>query len=474
MTRSRLGLRLLLVGFVGVATGQAWGEDCASAAGEAEAELEALRRQAPVPAMGLAIFCAGKPVLLAGYGAADAGTPFRWGSITKSFTGLAGLRLLSETDLESETPVRSVLTAGYFHNDWADTRPVRIGDLLGLSAGLTDLNRAEWQDNTPRALWAALERHARERRTLWPPGLQHSYSNVPPGLTAAVVERASGLAFPEYLKARVLMPLGMREASLAPVPGLPGGFREDGSTEIPYWHMTFRAFGAINASTREMSRFVEALLNGGRLDGRQALPEVLIEKLFEPLGTLGSTAGLEVGYGAGLYGWVRHGQLFHGHGGDADGYRSRYGLLRDHGRAYLVVINTDNPRLLERMRRVLEQRLTDGLPVPAAPATGRDDLPAYAGTYYPSSARFDSDAWRAGRRHRVTIHSLEDRLLISGGGANTALYPAGRGRFYRAGDPAITAVFVRDSGGSLYLQGEPGNFVRISPGPCPDFLPLCD
>ena len=117
-----------------------------------------------------------------------------------------------------------------------------------------------------------------------------------------------------------------------------------------------------------------ALLNDGILEGRQVIPAALIARFFQPQGTLGSRAGLEVGYGAGVYGWVRHGQLFHGHGGDADGYRSRYGLLREHGRAYLLVINSDNPALLGRMRRALERALTTGLPAPDGPQPGSDDL----------------------------------------------------------------------------------------------------
>jgi CubicO group peptidase (beta-lactamase class C family) len=424
--------------------------------------------------MGLAVFCAGRPVLLAGYGDADADTPFRWGSITKSFTGLAALRLMAEGDLSPASPVRPILGDGFFHNAWASTHPIRVGDLLSLTAGLADLSRAEWQDNEPRGLWQALEIHDADRRTLWPPGLQHSYSNVPPGLTAAVIERASGRSFDDYLRSSILVPLGMDGASLGPVAGLPGGFRADGETTIPYWHVTFRAFGALNASTREMSRFLSALLNGGVLDGEQVIPAALIEPFFAPGGTLGSRAGLQVGYGAGIYGWIRHGQLFHGHGGDADGYRSRYGLLREHGRAYLVVINTDNPTLLGRMRRVLEQALAADLPPPEGPGSGRDDLEIYAGTYYPSSARFDPEAWIAGRRDPATIRHRPDRLLFSRGKETLTLYPAGGGRFFRSGDPVITAVFARDAAGSLYLQGEPGNFVRISPGPCPDFLPFCD
>jgi CubicO group peptidase (beta-lactamase class C family) len=427
--------------------------------------------------MGLSIFCAGKPVIIAGYGLADADTPFRWGSITKTLTGLAALKLTQSGALTLESPVRPLLGPGFYHNPWAESDPLRLSHLLALSAGAPDLSRAEWNDNQPRPLWQALARHQDERVLLWPPGLQHSYSNVPPGLTAAVIERASRQPFAVFLRQHLLQPLGMSSASLSPVPGLPGGYRADGRTEIPYWHMTFAAFGALNASTRDMTRLLSALLNNGQLDGRQPLEPQLINQFFRPQGTLADRAGLEVGYGAGIYGWVRGVRLFHGHGGDADGYLSRYGLLREEGRGYLVVINADNPGLLGRMRRILEDTLLAdlaGAPEPprATPAAGA--LNAFTGDYYPASARFGTGDWRDGRRDTVRVSRSDAFLVVTRAGRATRLYPAGGGRFYRQGDPAVTVVFVRDAQGSLYLQGELGNFARISPGPCPDFLPFCD
>jgi CubicO group peptidase (beta-lactamase class C family) len=450
---------------------------CEAQAERVAAQLRNLGEKFEVPAMGLSIFCDGQPLITAGYGNATADTPFRWGSITKSVTGLAALKLVRRTDITQTSPIRPILGKGYYDNPWAETHPVRLGHLLALSAGLPDLTRADWDDNEPRALWQALARHQDGRTVLWPPGLQHRYSNVPPGLTAAVIERVSGQLFDTFLERHLFLPLGMREAGLSPVPGLPGGFKADGKTEIPYWHMTFQAFGALNASTREMTRLLTALLNNGALEGEQPLDAELVAAFFRPLGTLSTRAGLEVGYGAGVYGWVRGGHIFHGHGGDADGYRSRYGLLREQGRGYLLVINKDNPQMLNRMRRLLEDALIDDLPHPASPA--RDpattaELDAFTGDYYPASVRFGRNDWQTGKLETVQVRRSGQTLLFERSEQSTRLFPAGQGRFFRQGDPAITIVFARDDGHSLHLQGELGDFVRISPGPCPDFLPFCD
>ncbi len=454
---------------------------CRDRAQRVAAQLDAMRLEMKVPAMGLSIFCDAQPILIEGYGSANGDTPFRWGSITKSVTGLAALALIRTTDATLSTPIRPIIGAGYYHNPWAATQPLRFGHLLALSAGLPDLSRAEWNDNDPLPLWQALARHQAERTLLWPPGLQHSYSNVPPGFTAAVIERLSGNRFETYLAEHLFEPLGMHAASLSPVPGLPGGFQADGQTEIPYWHMTFPAFGALNASTREMSRLLTALLNLGQLDGKRVLAPELVSTFFAPLGTLGATAGLEVGYGAGVYGWIRDGHLFHGHGGDADGYRSRYGLLRAEGRGYLLVINADNARLLGAMRRLLEAALIADLPPSTSPlrsasanASTSTELDALTGEYYPASARFNRAAWQSGNLETAHVRRAGDTLVFERAGRVTRLHSAGQGRFFRENDPAISVVFAADGEKQVYLQGLLGEFVRTSPGPCPDFLPFCD
>ena len=160
-------------------------------------------------------------------------------------TALTALELADAGALNLNTPVREFIPEGVFSNRWADGHPLTIRQLLELSAGLPDLSREEWDNNSPTSRRGA---ESRTRPLLWPPGLQHSYSNTPPGLTAAVIESSTGNPFEQACATRVLEPLGMKTAGLGPVAGLPGGFKADGTTPLPYWHMTFPAFGALNAS----------------------------------------------------------------------------------------------------------------------------------------------------------------------------------------------------------------------------------
>ncbi len=446
-------------------------------------ELTAAQHKANVPAMGLVIMDHNRPALVSAWGnAISTQTPFRWGSISKTFTALALLRLVEQGKVALADPVRQFLPASAYHNAWATSHPLQLLHLLELSGGFSDLSRAEFALNEPLSLAAALALNPTSRTTRWPPGLQSSYTNVNPGLTAAVIEQVSGKPFEEFVQDEVLAAMDMHAASFHPVPRLPGGFKADGSTEIPYWHMSFRAFGGLNASLEEMSRFLTMLLNDGRLGDRTVFTQATLAGLYRPRSGLAAASGLEIGYGTGAYGWVSQGHVFYGHGGDADGYRSRYGLLPGVGRGYLIVINTDNRSLLRRLQKSIEGALTADLPATdastavasTAVAEPRSTLQSYAGDYYPSSVRFRIERWLAGEAPRANVSLNEQGLIFTRNGRRVRLISLGAGKFRRPTDPVATVIFARDASGALYLQGELGNFVSLKSAPCPAFIPVCD
>ncbi|MDA1075004.1 MAG: hypothetical protein O3A63_09645, partial [Proteobacteria bacterium] len=133
--------------------------------------------------------------------------------------------------------------------------------------------------------------------------------------------------------------------------------------------------------------------------------------------------------------------------------------------------------LLARIVRRILDELTRDLPAPVAPAEYQHqsaDLQAFAGEYYPTSARFGIDRWRKGQARRLLIKVNDDgrRLLIGSRGGDQQLIATGRGQFRRLTDPLTTFVFARDPAGHLYLQGEFGNYVNLLT--CPAFIGWCN
>ncbi len=418
-----------------------------------------------VPALGLLIFDKGRLVAQKAFGqTTNLATPFRWGSITKTLTALAVLRTIEQGGHSLSDPLADHLAPEVAQLAFTNPhpQPLRVHHLLELTAGLTDLSAVEWASARPLTRRAALALNPAARYLHWPPGMAHSYSNSAPGLSALFVEAATGLAFEDYLAREVFDPLGMQGASLHPVPGLPGGFRADGSTPIPYWHMTFPAFGALNATLPQLQRLLLAALNDGYIGERRVLSEFELKHLTQPQTGLAAQAGLKLGYASGLYGRISAGQVWWSHGGDADGYRSRYALHPESGRGYLLVINTDNRPLIRRLSRRLERALAADMPqrhVPQVPLH-QGALQAYAGNYYPSTTRFGLATWQAGAADAAQIIVQKQQLVFVRNGRSTQLYRVRGNQFRRASDPVASVIFIATPDGELHLQGELGNFRR--------------
>ena len=107
-----------------------------------------------------------------------------------------------------------------------------------------------------RRLRQALALDPDHRVSRWPPGSQHVYSNMTAGLTQLLIETIAGMPYAAAAEHYALRRLGMENAGFSPLPDLPGGYQADGTSKIPYWHMTYPAYGALNASLADMNQLL--------------------------------------------------------------------------------------------------------------------------------------------------------------------------------------------------------------------------
>ena len=177
-----------------------------------------------VPGVSLLVLKDGKTVVSRGYGRSDlernieAGpqTNYRLASVTKQFTAAAILLLAQDGKLAIDDPVKR----------WLPSLPkvadaISLRNLLDHTSGVLDyedLMAKPYEGQISDAgVMALLEK---EDRLYFPPGSSYRYSNSGYALLALVVERASGMSFPDYLRIRIFQPLGMRD-TLAYVAGGP-------------------------------------------------------------------------------------------------------------------------------------------------------------------------------------------------------------------------------------------------------------
>lgn len=418
-------------------------------------KLKSLRQQHQIPVLAVHINSPSQADFELVLGA-QASTPLRWGSITKTITALTILTLAEQGKLSLLAPLHQYSDTKHWANPWRDTYPIRLIDLLEMRAGFPDLSAEEFAFNEPISLDQALALNPRHRTSRWPPGTRHVYSNMSAGLTQLLIETVTQQPYAAAARQLVLEQLAMQQAGFLPVAELPGGFKADGQTEIPYWHMTFPAYGALNASLHDMVKLLRYLQTPG------VQPAMVEAHLFTPHGRRWA-ADFNFDYAAGLYPRIRQGQVWHTHGGDADGYRSRLALLPDGG-GYVANINTDNPRALRQIEHELETYLTQRLPTPEAPPTASlssAEIAAISGSYYPSAVRFGVTQWQQGNAAVIQLHATSRVVSVERRGQTTLLYPVGPGLFRRATDPVATVTIFAEQG-TMHIQGELGNHQQVA------------
>jgi CubicO group peptidase (beta-lactamase class C family) len=439
------------------------------------AELDSLRDQHGVAGFALTLV-SGRDGVKSGYGgladrerktSVSADTLFRIGSITKTFNALAIMMLVEEGRLDLDTPVREIIDEPPFRNAWAETYPLRAIHLLEQSSGLLDLTREEFDHNEPfPTLEAAFAWRPQARVAQWPPGWHHVYSNANAGLAGLVIERVSGQDYADFISERLLQPLGMRTASLVDDERtrkqLATGYDTDGRTTIPYWHMIFPPLGAINATPQEMAALIELFLRNGKLGSDRVLAASSIARMERPASTLAARQGLTYGYSAGLDQSLHGGFLWYGHGGDGDGYLSRFGYNRACDCGYFLTINAFNHEAIHPMRERVQDYLTRGLPAskPTPAGVDTDELQRLTGDYVAVTRRFDWQTPAELDADRLQIMIEDGALYTRSENGRRLLVPVTTRLFRRAEQPVATMAFIEQDG-DIFLQGEFGNYRRI-------------
>lgn len=393
-------------------------------------------------------------------------TVFRVGSITKTFTSLAILKLVEQGKLDLNEKVSHYLSESVYTNTYPAS-PIRLAHLLEHTAGFHDMDKHEWEfKHSNWTLSQSLQYSPQSRTTAWQPGQYSSYSNSGAGVAGFVLEQVVDVSFEDFVQQHIFDPLGLHDATFylneSIESRLATGYNTDGSSIIPYWNMLYRPFGALNMRVNEMATFIRFLINYGRTDeGVQLFSRQSIQRLEKPQTTLAARHGLEYGYGLGNYTWIRDGLVFHGHGGDADGYLAHYGYTRLNNKGYFLVINAFHGAALRTMRKHVEKWLaSDAIkaPLPAMHVLDNEHLKNILGEYSAITKRFSD-----GTLARAKIFEKNGQLFTRVNKKSPIeLIPVTNYHFRRTDQPVATISIVQDAAGDTVLQGDMGNFKRVS------------
>jgi CubicO group peptidase (beta-lactamase class C family) len=425
--------------------------------GELRSFVEALLVERAPPGLAVAVTDRQGLVAAGGFGWADLArrtpatsrTLFEIGSIGKCFTAVLALLLSEEGTVELDAPVSDYLP-------WFEVRgarePITLQHLLTHTAGL--VIGADQSSDSRFDVWAL-----RDTEAGFPPGRHFHYSNVGFRALGYALEERTGRRYPGLVQARVLDPLGLDEAAPAITndlrPSLAVGYEHLHDDRPPRrgeplapatWLETSTADGCLALHAEDLAAFLRLLLNRGE--------GLLSEESFKCLTTpvIESEDAWSYGYGLEVRTVSDSTQIRHG--GSMVGYSSMLLGDLDAGVGVAVLANgPDEESLTETVAAAALALYREGTtpPPPRDPLTV-DDGGEYEGTY-------------SGRRGRLVVRVVGDRLLVDRGGAAVPLEQRSNGlladhadfatflfRFRRQENAVVEAMH----GGDVYLrEGEP-------------------
>jgi CubicO group peptidase (beta-lactamase class C family) len=440
-----------------------------------DTQIRAAMTEAGIPGAAVGVLYRGE-AYVAGYGVTnvdypqpvDADTLFQVGSLTKTFTMAAAMRLVDQGRLDLDTTIRRYLPDLQMCDPEVAAR-VTLRHLFTHTSGLPTNNFAAMGGGDDALARFVAEEVPREPLIL-PLGLYPSYSNIGLSLAGRVIEVVGGRPYEVMIRELLFEPLGMSRATF---------FAEDailaattvGHTVLdgqPYvrhpWAMSrpSRPAGGIVASVREMLRYARFWLNdgvgpdGARLLSPEALVQIGTQQARQPedLLTLGLSWVLTDVDGVPV--WMHDGSTF--------GQNSRLYIVPELDFAYCALTNVSDGAAVLGAGQLWAIENLLGMSLPAAPAPSPLPLDAAALAAY--AAVYENPG-----ENRYTLRPGDDGLEFTPQIIDPVIeqlqpaYPDGPpiqvafsapDVLYAVDEPALRGAFLRNPAGNiagLFLGG---------------------
>jgi len=327
--------------------------------------IEASMKAWSVPGLAIAVVDDDRVVLVRGYGVreqdgsapVDADTVFAIGSVTKSFTATALAMLVAEEKLDWDDPVTDHLP-GFRLYDRYLTEQVTVRDLLTHRAGLPRGDLIWYGSGKTRAEIVA---NLRFLEPEWGFRERFGYQNLMYIAAGQLIPNLDGYGWDAFITQKLLRPLGMARATTSVLEldrvankAAPHAKIDGRITTIPWRNLdNAAAAGAINASARDMTRWLQFNLGAGELEGTRLLPVAGYRELITPQTVVRLEGRYRyfffdanmAAYGLGWFLHDHYGAMVITHGGAIDGMRAELAILPGQKRGLVVLTNMEDTLL---------------------------------------------------------------------------------------------------------------------------------
>src|SRR6202795_2418936 len=356
-------------------------------AGDLDAYVARDMKTFEVPGLSVAIVKDGKVVVAKGYGVKKLGEPapvdentlFGIGSNTKAFTSAALASLVDAGKISWDDKVYERLKGFQMYDPYV-SHEMTIRDLLthrsGMGLGEGDL--LFWPHTT-----FTREDIIYRLRFMKPASSfrsHYAYDNLMYIAAGQIIPAVTGKTWEEYIREKILQPLGMKTTNLSTTVFKPGDdyawphSKVDGKLQrVPFQDLDNAGpAGAINSSVAEMAKWIMLQLNHGKFPGREERlfseaqsREMWTAQTLTPIGADESPlAALRPKFSAYALGWgVRdyHGRKLVGHSGGVSGFVTRVLLVPEENLGIVILTNAEEGGAFESiLYHVLDSYL--GLP----------------------------------------------------------------------------------------------------------------
>lgn len=409
----------------------------------------------------------GKLLFAKGYGYSDVKTKkpvspettlFRPGSVSKLFTWTAVMQLVEQGKLDLNKDVNEYLD---FKIPEAFGKPITLTNILTHTPGFEEQIKDlfAYGSNTPN-LGDYVKNHIPRR--IFPPGTTPAYSNYATALAGYIVERVSGKPFDDYIEANIFKPLGMNNSSFRQplpenlAPNMSSGYQLASDEPKPFEMINAFPAGSLSSSAVDMSKFMLAHLQGGKLGDAQILKPETAKLMHSRL------YGMDDAMPAmahGFYEEPQNGQRIIGHGGDTMWFHSDLHLVLDAGVGFFISYNSQS-RGHSSPREVIWSAFMDRyfpnpLPNESTVENAKQEAQAVVGNYL-GSRRPEGSAYRGlGLMGEIAVTAGEDGtiqvpLLMGANGKPKKWRAIGGGKF-REVDGQDLLVFKPDQDGKMRI-----------------------
>jgi CubicO group peptidase (beta-lactamase class C family) len=277
----------------------------------------------------------------------------------------------------------------------------------------------------------ALAREVRswkEDRFFTEPGQIYSYSNPGYWLAGFVIEDISRKPYADVMNERLFSPLGMTHTTLRPTmamtyPLAQGHDARPGQTPLVVRPHANNAAswpaGSIFSNVNDLSRFVIAFMNDGRIGNKQVLSPGLIARLTTPYVDIPGDPDSKYGYGLTIHKY--RGVRMVEHGGSRSGYGTLISMVPEQRLAVIILANRSGANLRKTAEKAAEMMITLGpKPVEEKPldvAVSEAEKTSWVGTYFHPPAQ------------KVEILLKEGKLFLRRGTAELPIRKTGENQF---------------------------------------------